>query len=164
MILAKMKFGFPAAILRATNIYGFSQAHPRPQGVISALFRAATTRKPFVLWGDGTAAKDYLFVEDFFRAVDSVLCHGLDGIFNVGSGECVSVRTLIEIIQNLTQANITIRPTPAAPWDVQQGKFAFSRIHQATGWLPCFSIHQGLARVWHDFGRMPGISPSEASV
>jgi len=153
MILKSVSQGLRAAILRISNPYGFSMGKERPQGVIPALCRTAENRGTFSMWGNGSAEKDYLYIEDLCRAVELIIKRQIEGTYNIASGEYVSLEKLILMIEELTGNSIRVESRPAPVWDVQHGRFASQRIQKATGWQPVVPLRQGLIKFWSDFRR-----------
>ena len=150
MILKHVPQGLKATILRVTNPYGFPQNEKRPQGVIPALVHAAQKSRPFTLWGDGSALKDYLYIEDFCSAVEKIIQDQLFGVFNLANGESVALRDLLELIQKMLGARVNIQQIPPAGWDVQHARYSSRLLQEATGWVPSFSLKKGLLRYLMD--------------
>jgi len=59
-------YGYPAAIVRCTNNYGPRQ---HPEKAIPCWILAALQGGPLPVHGEGTAIRDWLFVEDFARGI-----------------------------------------------------------------------------------------------
>ena len=100
------EYGITYSYVIPTNLYGpgdhFDEAKSH---VVPALIRRAfEARKDrcdrLVVWGDGSATRDLLYVEDCARglvqAMDRSAAHG--EVINLGSGEEVSIKTLAETI------------------------------------------------------------------
>ena len=150
MILKHVHQGLKATILRVTNPYGVPHKEERPQGVIPALIHAAQKNRPFTLWGDGSALKDYLYIEDFCSAVEKIIQDQLFGVFNLASGESVALRDLLGLIQKMLGVRVNIQQTPPAGWDVQHARYSSQLLQEATGWVPKFSLKKGLLRYFTD--------------
>jgi UDP-glucose 4-epimerase len=135
--------GLPALILRITNPYGFTQNQETLQGVIPHLARAARTGSAFRVWGDGTARKDFLNVEDFCRGIDAALQARLTGTYNLCSGETHSIHELVQTAETTLGAPIQIQVEPGRPWDVTQAGYKRGKFSQATGWSPRVSLADG---------------------
>jgi GDP-L-fucose synthase len=87
-----------AAIVRPVNTFGpHDDFAPETALVVPALIgRALSGEKPFTVWGDGSAVRDFLFVTD---AVDGMLLAYEKGIgqgaINLGSGRGYSIKELV---------------------------------------------------------------------
>jgi UDP-glucose 4-epimerase len=87
-------------IYRLSNPYG-RYHYSTKQGVINIAARSAISSKPFFVWGDGNAKKDYIFVDDFcdilFKLKDiQEKCT----VLNVGSGQVMSINGLLNNIRS----------------------------------------------------------------
>ena len=70
------------------------------------LIHSARHGRPFSVWGDGSARKDFLHHTDFTAALDQVIRLRPQGIFNVSHGASHSVSEVIDI------AGDAIEPPP----------------------------------------------------
>lgn len=99
MFLYSYLHGIRPLVLRLSNPYGLYHYSQR-QGIINIAMRAAQQGNIFTVWGDGTATKDYIYVEDVcdvvFQLIDQQVTNE---VINVGSGELLSVNQILEIIQ-----------------------------------------------------------------
>ena len=136
--------GLPALILRITNPYGFAQKQEALQGVIPHLAHAALSRGPFRVWGDGSARKDFLHIEDFCRGIEAALQARLTGTYNLCSGETFSIRELVQTAETALGVTIRIQNEPGRPWDVTQAGYRREKFSQATGWRPLVPLVDGL--------------------
>ncbi len=87
------------AILRFSIIYGEGQDQDR---AIPCFINHAVNSKPLEIHGDGMQECDFVDIKDIIRASILVLEKGLPGIYNIGSGESISVIDLAERIISLT--------------------------------------------------------------
>lgn len=77
-------FGLPLVITRGSNTYGPNQY---PEKLIPVLVTNAIDDLKLPLYNDGSAVRDYLFVEDHCRAIDLALHEAPPGgVYNVGTG------------------------------------------------------------------------------
>jgi len=87
-------YDVPTVALRFFNVYGPYQALSNPYTGVLAIFasRLMNDRRPLV-FEDGNQRRDFVNVRDVARAVHLALCSesASGGVFNVGSGESVSV-------------------------------------------------------------------------
>lgn len=101
LFLYKNLYGLHPLVLRLSNPYGNYHYSSR-QGIINIALRAAQQNKPFTVWGDGIATKDYIFVEDVCDIVFQLLERQITNeVINVASGELLSVNQILEQIKCL---------------------------------------------------------------
>lgn len=136
--------GLPLLILRVSNPYGFGQDAKSLQGVIPALFKAIVSRKTFQQWGDGKAVKDFLHIEDLFGALQQCLTLRTQGIFNICSGQSISLGMLVRKIEKELGMKLKVHRQKAKSWDVTHAAYSPFRIQKVTGWSPQISLEKGL--------------------
>ena len=140
------RHGLACAILRISNPYGYPVPKNRVQGIIPHAIRCAVENEPLVLWGDGSAKKDFLYYTDFLSAVETVIACQLTGIFNLSANESHTIQEVIRLVEKNTGHRITLRHQPAPIWDVQDSRLDNSRFITATGWRPQVSLAEGICR------------------
>jgi len=136
--------GVDFTILRLSNIYGVSSPLTQPQGLISYLLEALREEKPLKIWGDGSALKDYLHVDDCVAAVAEIVVLKLSGIFNIAHGKSHSVSEVIRIAEEIVGKKVKIVFSPAPKWDVHRSIPSCERIFQQISWQPTISLSQGI--------------------
>lgn len=89
----------PLIVTRGANTYG---PHHYPEKLIPVLITNAIDDEPLPLYGDGSAVRDYLHVEDHCRAVDLALHEAEPGsVYNVGTGAEWSGTTVADLVCEL---------------------------------------------------------------
>lgn len=75
-------------ILRPSNPYGQGQNLYGKQGLIAVIIGKIINNSPIEIWGDGTAVKDYIYIDDFTYYVSNLLQknEAWNNIYNIGSG------------------------------------------------------------------------------
>lgn len=88
--------GAPALVTRGSNTYG---PHQFPEKIIPLFITNAIDDKPLPVYGDGTAVRDYLHVDDHAGAIDTVLRHGSPGEdYNIGYGAEIDGNTVASAV------------------------------------------------------------------
>ena len=96
-------YGLEATIVRASNNYGLRQ---HPEKLIPLTILNAMHGDPIPIYGDGRQVRNWLFVEDFARAIGTVLREGKAGeVYNVGGPDEVENIEVVERILDLTGAS-----------------------------------------------------------
>ena len=117
-------YGMEYVILRYFNAagawpeFGLGEQHDPETHIIPLLLRAAVTRKPFTIFGanyptpDGTTLRDYVHVRDIAQAHVLALKHLEEGrpsdAFNLGTGNGVSVKQMLEAVERVTHTELPI--------------------------------------------------------
>jgi len=137
----------PYLIIRPSNPYGPRQNFLGNQGVIAIFIYRILTRQPIEIWGDGSAFKDYIFIDDLVGAVAALLkSNCCNDVFNVGSGTCVSVNELLAVIQDITHIKAEVKYTAPRHQDVQQVILCCEKIAEHTGWKSDVGIKEGISK------------------
>jgi UDP-glucose 4-epimerase len=142
------RFGIESRILRVANAYGPLQSAERGQGLIAAFLEAAQTGKGVSVFGDGTALRDYVRVEDVAEAVVQISRFS-DGprILNVGSGRGHSIRDVLAMVRHVTGHALHVNWLPARPFDVKAIVLDVTMLRQLIRWTPV-PLSEGVGRVW----------------
>ena len=102
------QYGHKILNLMPTNLYGqndnfdLNSSHVIP-GLISRMHQAKSNNKNnFNVWGTGKPLREFLHVDDLSNAIEFTILNNIDsGIYNVGSGEEISIFDLAKKIKNI---------------------------------------------------------------
>jgi len=142
-------YRIPAVIVRPFNNYGPGQHLEKavPRFVTSCLLE-----EPITVHGDGSAARDWLYVEDHCRALDRIL-HAdpaavAGEVFNIGTGRHISI---LEVAQAVREAmgnppNSPIRFIGDRPGQVTRHTCDCSKFQSRLGWKATTSFPEGLRK------------------
>jgi UDP-glucose 4-epimerase len=87
--------------LRFGNVYGPRQDPLGEAGVIAIFCGKLETGGQPTIYGDGRQTRDYIYVQDVVNACLLAAASNVNGSFNVGRGEEVSVLDLVEALRDL---------------------------------------------------------------
>jgi GDP-4-dehydro-6-deoxy-D-mannose reductase len=107
-------------------------------GLVSRALAVASNGGPLTL-GNGDTVRDFLHVDDVVDAYLSLADRGTPGeVYNVCSGEGVSIRALAEsVLQRIgVPADISSDPALTRPVDVPVQIGSNAKLRRATGWTP----------------------------
>lgn len=143
--------------LMPSNLYGPNdQFNLQTAHVLPALIRKFHEAKlnqnsSVTLWGNGTALREFTHVDDFSKAVLLVLERTLEeAVYNVGSGEEISIHELATLIQK------TLGHTGEITWDhsMPDGtprKLLDSEKFKQLGWKATIGLSDGIANTYNWF-------------
>jgi UDP-glucose 4-epimerase len=139
-------FDLPVVALRFANVYGPISAHKK--GVITNFIRLARRREPLVVYGDGSATRDFLYVEDLCdgicAAVDAPLS---DEVVHLASGEETSIGELAQLILELTDAtDVPIHYEERRRGEVERTFATPDRAADLLGFAPSHTLAEGLRK------------------
>lgn len=133
-------FDLPCLVLRYFNVYGPRQPETGAYALVLGIFlRRHADGRMLEIHGDGKQRRDFVHVRDVAAANIAAFESALRGeIFNVGSGENISVKELADMISP-DQVH-----TPGRKGDSAANLADISRIKAALGWAPKISFAEGL--------------------
>ena len=141
------------SIVRPCNVYGPGDNFDPDNAMVipSLMYRIYQKQDPVVVWGDGSAIRDFAFSRDVAEGTILALYHGTDGIpfLNLGSGMGYSIKELVETLQSFLDFNAffdTHKPS-GFPKRVMDISLARDIIH----YDPSTSLAQGLKETWEWF-------------
>jgi GDP-L-fucose synthase len=103
------------SIVRPAKVYGpYDNFDPSTAMVIPSLInRALNCNKELVVWGNGSAIRDFIYSEDVARGMIKVVKEKIQYPINLGSGNGISIKELVEnIVKFIPNKKINI------VWDV----------------------------------------------
>src|SRR5437667_4241640 len=84
----KTSFGIPTVVTRGSNTYG---PHQFPEKIVPLFITNALQDLPLPIYGNGSAVRDYIYVDDHAAGIARVLWKGDPGrVYNLGAGHEVS--------------------------------------------------------------------------
>jgi UDP-glucose 4-epimerase len=139
--------GLRPIVLRVANPYGERQRIETAQGVVAAFLNRVMEGAPVEIWGSGDVTRDYLHVSDVAEAFALALEYdGPESVFNIGSGNGVSLNDLVTTLGDLLGKEIEVHYKPGRTFDVPINVLDISLARQALGWNPVISLSEGLNR------------------
>lgn len=140
-----------ATILRPSNVYGPGQPEHAGFGVIPAAFGRILRGETMRVWGDGSARRDYVYVDDLVRLCLAVLGAPMPSgcrTFNVCSGESTSLNELLGTISVVAGKALQVSYEPGRNVDATCIAMDAGLARQAFGWKHLTPLQEGLARTW----------------
>ena len=99
------------------------------------------------IWGDGSAIRNFIYVDDLVDGILHLMDSDLDfKPANIGTEEYVTVRELLATIADVAGKRIVAKPVDG-PVGVASRNFSTARI-RSTGWAPRFTLRDGIARTY----------------
>ncbi|MFL5780996.1 MAG: dTDP-glucose 4,6-dehydratase [Thermoleophilaceae bacterium] len=135
-------YGTNASICRGSNNYGPRQY---PEKLIPLCVLNALAGDALPVYGDGLQVRNWLFVEDFARAIDAVLRHGEAGeVYNAGGPDEAPNIELVKRILELTERDESlIEYVTDRPGHDRRYSLSSDRV-RALGWEPRTDLAAGL--------------------
>lgn len=144
--------GFKPTFLRYFNAAGavpelnLGEDHEPETHIIPNVLKVALGQKKHVeVYGtdyptpDGTCVRDYVHLEDLCSAHLLALDRESIGAFNLGTGNGVSVKEIVETCRKVTGHSIPVKWSPRRPGDPPALYASGSKAREVMGWLPTHS-------------------------
>jgi dTDP-glucose 4,6-dehydratase len=138
-------YGIEAVICRGSNNYGPRQY---PEKLIPLCVLNAMAGDPLPVYGDGRQVRNWLFVEDFARAIDLVLREGRPGeVYNVGGpDETENIEVVKRIVELTGRDESLIEYVKDRPGHDRRYSLASDKIRSELGWEAGTRFADGLPR------------------
>lgn len=137
-------YGLETVCLRYFNVYGPNQdLESEYAAVIPRFINSTLNNKPPVIYGDGNQTRDFTYVKDVVEA-NILAMKGRPGIYNIGSGERVSINTLLKTISRIAGRSVKPRHEKPRPGDIEHSLADISLAGKGLGYRPKFGLEQGL--------------------
>ena len=164
----RKQFGKDYISLMPTNLYGpFDNFDLKTSHVLPAMIRKFHDAKissvnskqsvvssgdlPVTLWGSGTPMREFLHVEDLAEAVAFALENEFqDNLYNVGTGEDLTIKELAELIQKIVGHTGEIIWDSSKPDGTPRKLMDVSKMEKA-GWKAKTSLEEGIWRTYQWF-------------
>jgi UDP-glucose 4-epimerase len=146
----RRQFRVDTRIVRLSNPFGPGQNVEGQLGAASVFAWRALLGKPIEIWGDGSIIRDYIFIDDTISALVAVMkmpgaeFTDIDPIFNVGSGDGVSLINIVDTIGRSLKRNIEVKYQPARAFDIPVNVLDVARAKRLLNWTPTISFEEGI--------------------
>ncbi|MBI4333157.1 MAG: NAD-dependent epimerase/dehydratase family protein [Chloroflexi bacterium] len=143
------------SIVRPCNVYGPGDNFDPDNAMVipSLMYRIYHKEDPVVVWGDGSAIRDFAYSKDVAEGVVLALHYGTSGsksgFVNLGSGRGYSVRELVETLHQFLDFNSTF--DAAKPSGFPRRVMDISLARQLIRYSPSTSLLDGLKETWSWF-------------
>src|SRR5271166_1783127 len=149
----RQQYGLNAIYLVPVNLYGpgdnfdLSSSHVIPALIRKCLEAKAAGSDHIDVWGTGSAYREFLYVEDCAEAI--VLAtekYNGAGPVNIGTGDEISMRELIEVIKDVTGFQGDTIWDPSKPDGQPRRRLDTTRATEEFGFTASTSLRDGLRK------------------
>jgi UDP-glucose 4-epimerase len=134
-------YGLEHTILRFGIPYG---PRSRPAAVLASFVARARAGEPLVIAGDGTQARQFVYVKDLAEGVVAAIdVSKPPGTYNLVGTESTSIRTIAEHVRELV-ADVPIVHVEARKADVETRRVAAERAARDLGWRASTPFRDGV--------------------
>ena len=146
--------GLEVLSVRFTNVYGpGAPLDEAASTVVHALVRRAVELEegqPLVVWGDGSAERSFVHVDDAAMALVAVIRQGSPGrSYNISTTGAVTIQELAETIRDLAAPGAQLRFDASKPGG-QASRVLDDSAIRALGVVPAYDLRSGIETVVAD--------------
>lgn len=136
-------YGIRFVALRFFTVYGPRQ---RPDLAIHKFARLMLAGEPVPLFGDGGSRRDYTYVDDVVQGVRAAMDYRASAyeVINLGNNRTVSLREMVQALEQVLNVSAQCRHLPAQPGDVPQTWADLDKARRLLGYSPQTSFDEGL--------------------
>lgn len=136
-------FKLPVSITRCSNNYG---PYHFPEKLIPLMISRALADQPLPVYGKGENVRDWLYVKDHCKAIDSVMRKGrLGEVYNIGGhNERTNLEVVKTILRELGKPESLITYVTDRPGHDMRYAIDPTKIYNELGWLPETNFDEGI--------------------
>ncbi len=140
----KSVYNLDFVALRYSNVYGPRQ-NPKGEAGVVAIFASKMLKgEQPIIYGDGTATRDYVYISDVVRANMLSLDPKVFGAFNISTGVETDVNTIFKKIKDITNSSVMEFHGPPKPGELRRSCLSYDKFRNLTGWNPEVMLDHGL--------------------
>ncbi len=138
-------YGMRIVALRFFTVYG---ARQRPDLAIHKFSKLIYEGKPIQMFGDGTARRDYTYIDDIIQGVRAAMDYTASQyeIFNLGESQTIELKELINLLEQNLDMHAEIDHQPMQPGDVPITFADISKSERMLGYHPTTKIADGIPK------------------
>jgi UDP-glucose 4-epimerase len=145
-------FDLPTVMLRFANIYGPFSAHKK--GAVTAFSKSLISGDPIAIYGDGSASRDFLHVDDLCSGIIKAMEKDLPPatILHLATGRETTILELANLLRKVAgKPEHRIRFEGSRAGEVHRNFATYDRAASVLGFKPSVVLEEGLARTWQWF-------------
>ncbi len=150
-------YGLKTVCLRFANVYG-PYSHLK-RSVIPSFISALLENRPMVIYGDGSATRDFLFVEDLCTGICQALSAELEPgtILHLATGRETSILELAHTLRLMARKpDHPIDFQPKRPGELERSFASYDKARDLIGFHPSTSLRKGLEVTFRWFASRMG--------
>ncbi|MBN2498064.1 MAG: NAD-dependent epimerase/dehydratase family protein [Deltaproteobacteria bacterium] len=142
-------------VARLFSVYGPRQS---PSRLVPSLAAQAERRAALTLFGDGTASRDMVFVDDVVVGLVRILDRPAPWrILNLASGDSTTLAQVAEQIAYCADVAFRLKSRPTRPGEMPQGWADIGRARESVGFAPAVSLENGIDRTVEWYSGRPDV-------
>ena len=129
-------------VLRLCTVYGPRQ---RPNMAIAQFVSRSLNSESVIIYGDGKASRDYLYIDDCIRAILMAMDHPADfDVFNIGGPLRISINELLETLSALLDKSIRVKNVESPAGIPVDCRLNINKARDVLGFNPETDFREGI--------------------
>lgn len=144
-------YGLQSAVMRFANVYG--PYSTRKGSIVAHLFRQVLAGEAITIYGDGSQARDFVFVDDLCDGIVQAMDAKASGIFHLGSGSPTTLTELLDKVRRIIGPEwpFEIRHADWRAGEVRRTHTSIAKASGAFRYAPKTTLEEGLHATWRWF-------------
>jgi len=130
-------------ILRFFNIYGIGQS-PEYAGVITKFLKNIINEESLKIFGDGLQTRDFVAIHDVIQSIYNALIYDKNGVFNIASGEKITIKELAKQMITLSGKTLEIQFLAEKQGDIRHSQANIERSKNQIAYSPKWELKEGI--------------------
>ena len=130
-------------ILRFFNIYGIGQS-PEYAGVITKFLKNIINEESLKIFGDGLQTRDFVAIHDVIQSIYNALICDKNGVFNIASGEKITIKELAKQMITLSGKTLEIQFLAEKQGDIRHSQANIERSKNQIAYSPKWELKEGI--------------------
>ena len=140
----------PSNLYGPRDSYGLDRAHVIP-ALIHKLHIAKQSKSAFVVWGDGSAVREFMHADDCASAIETVMDkYDSPEPINLGTGVSTTIKELVDMLVDISGFKGNVVWDTSEPTGIPRKTFSAEKL-KALGWKPSIGLREGLEKTWEEF-------------
>ncbi|KEY18112.1 GDP-mannose 4,6-dehydratase [Kaistella antarctica] len=141
-------YGIDMIHLRFFTVYGPRQ---RPDLAIHKFTKLISENKEIPIYGDGSTARDYTFIDDIIEGIQKSICyiethHQVYEIINLGESEVINLNEMVATIENELEKKAVKKLLPRQAGDVEKTNANIHKAKSLIGYQPRTHFQNGIKK------------------
>jgi GDP-L-fucose synthase len=137
------------SVVRPCNVYGPGDNFDPDNAMVipTLMYRIYHKENPVVVWGDGSAIRDFAYSSDVAEGIILALHYGTNGNFvNLGSGQGYSIKELVETLHSFLDFNYVFDTSKSSGFPRRVMDISLAK--KLIDYNPTTSLQDGLKQTW----------------
>ena len=144
-------YAMQCRVARYHNIFGpegtYDGGREKSPAAICRKVAEASSGGSIEIWGDGLQTRSFLYIDECLEGSLRLARSELEGPFNIGSEEMVTINQLAAIVMDIAGKKLAIEHVPG-PLGVRGRNSDNRLIKQKLGWAPSQTLRAGLEKTY----------------